>query len=187
MSRFRLVWLIMWLDHLKTRQKSVWKVKCSDFRFLLFRWLLYLLECIFCRYLYSGKLPDHLTCKSEWTDLTKLSDRYNVKSVKEFVRQFDAKQFEDVDDDVADLSSNGGFVDTPNQQTSQEELKRYSQCSNNNYFCQLNTVGAQTPNMFGFWMVEHVWFMVPTIWNQNKKWWLAQTILCTNKFCYKTV
>ena len=93
---------------------------------MLFRWLLYLLECIFCRYLYSGKLPDHLTCKSEWTDLTKLSDRYNVKSVKEFVRQFDAKQFEDVDDDVADLTSNGGFVDTPNQQTSQDDLKRYT-------------------------------------------------------------
>ena len=32
-----------------------------------------------------------------------------------------------------------------------------------------NTVGARNPNMFGFWIVECVPFMGPTIQNQNGK------------------
>ena len=41
MYSFGMVHLIMWSDNLKTRQKIVRKVICSDFRCWVFRWLLY--------------------------------------------------------------------------------------------------------------------------------------------------
>ena len=41
MSRIWMLHLITPSDHLKTRQKSVQKVKCLDFRCSVFRWLLY--------------------------------------------------------------------------------------------------------------------------------------------------
>ena len=39
-SNIQMVCLVTRSNHLKTGQKSAWKVKCSDFRSSLFRWLL---------------------------------------------------------------------------------------------------------------------------------------------------
>ena len=64
--------------------------------------------------MYTAKLPEELTSKSELKDLTKLSDRYNLKPLKEFVKLFDLQQFEDEDDESNGTTCIGGFVDEPN-------------------------------------------------------------------------
>jgi hypothetical protein len=64
--------------------------------------------------LYTARLPEELTSKSELKDLTKLSERYSLKPLKEFVKLFDPQQFEDEDDENDVSTSIGGFVDEPN-------------------------------------------------------------------------
>lgn len=66
------------------------------------------------RYLYAARLPEELTSKSELKDLIKLSERYNLKPLKEFVKVFDPQQFEDEDDENNVTTCLGGFVDEPN-------------------------------------------------------------------------
>jgi hypothetical protein len=71
------------------------------------------------RYLYSAKLPDHLNTKVELADLTKLSDRFNVQPIKNFVKRFDQSQF---DDDEEDNVDNGGFIECLKTTQNSEEV-----------------------------------------------------------------
>ena len=75
------------------------------------------------RYLYSAKLPNHLTSKTELKDLTKLGQRFSVVPVKNFVKLFNADQFDDDEDgsDVKDESvDKGGFIDCPPPEVTEE-------------------------------------------------------------------
>ena len=76
------------------------------------------------RYLYSAKLPNRLTSKTELKDLTKLGQRFSVVPVKNFVKLFHADQFDDDDDDgsgVKDESvDKGGFIDCPPPEITEE-------------------------------------------------------------------
>ena len=87
-----------------------------------------------CSFLYTAKLPNHLASKTEFKDLTKLGQRFNVEPIKNLVKLFNEDQFDDDDDDDDDVVSGadvrrsvndesvdrGGFVDYPSTEVAEE-------------------------------------------------------------------
>lgn len=64
-------------------------------------------------------MPDQLSSNSELKDLTKLSERFSVQPVQDFVKLFDPDLLDDDDDDD---TCNGGFVTGLDNQMLQEVI-----------------------------------------------------------------